>query len=274
MATSFTTAIADPLSGRSTAIVIDHHDYAQSVILQGRDVPWHDPTAYSNFFGQAQGLLKPDVALLTLDRFYDEEQASNNVLQDAMSARQRTGYALRALLADSATVTRAVDLVTTLAHIVREPLVVQIPSPMQWLSRTHQLAGTEGADELDLDAAENASMYVADWLRGLAAVPLAGILLDDRPIPGAAPLPSVGLDTYTPITNVARHYRWDVAIRTADRVLVHNSEPDRKELGGSAISPEFWRGDGTTLPPTDFYITQLPADAVPELVLAQLATLA
>jgi len=55
-------AITTPKSGRTRAVVLDFHEYAQSVILQGRDVPWHQPTAYSNFFGQAQGLLKPDVA--------------------------------------------------------------------------------------------------------------------------------------------------------------------------------------------------------------------
>ena len=46
--------ITTPNSGRTRAVVLDFHDYAQSVILQGRDVPWHQPTAYSNFFGQAQ----------------------------------------------------------------------------------------------------------------------------------------------------------------------------------------------------------------------------
>ena len=62
--------ITQPQSGRTRAVVLDFHEYAQSVILQGREVPWQQSTAYSNFFGQAQGLLKPDVALLDLGTLY------------------------------------------------------------------------------------------------------------------------------------------------------------------------------------------------------------
>ena len=258
--------LAEPPSGRSRAVVLDSHDYAQSVFLQGKPVPWQEPMAYANFFGQAQGVLKSDLALLSLDRFYAHRVASDPTLQTAMSAKSRTGYALRTLLGDPGTTAFVIELVSILSKTQRVPVVLQIPSPMQWLARTHSFSGATDASGLDADNAENASMYVADWLRGFAALPLIAVLLDDRsPASGAK---SVPLSTYSPVANVTDHYRWALGQRHVDRVELHGTE-----LRGAVIGPEFWANDTGTLPDGDFLLGEVPQGAVPERVLSRITAL-
>src|ERR1700675_401195 len=171
MTIDFDSVLSAPRSGRSRAVIIDHHDYAQSVFLRGQAVPWTDPVRYSNFVGQAQGLLNPDVTLLDLGRFHSARIAANAALRESMSARTRTGYALKTLLADSETARQACELASVLAQTSKAPLVLQIPAPTVWLATTHEAAGAGTAADIDADHAENLSVYIADWLRGLAQPP-------------------------------------------------------------------------------------------------------
>lgn len=266
MSASLTTLIDEPRSGRARAVLIDSHDYAQSVFLQGKPVPWQEPMAYANFFGQVQGVLKSDLALLSLDRFYAQRVAAEPKLQAAMAAKSRTGYALRTLLNDAETTAFVIELATVFSQTQRVPVVLQIPSPMQWLARTHPFSGATDVSGLDADNAENASMYVADWLRGFAALPLMAVMLDDRgPMVGAE---SVPLSTYSPIANVTDHYRWALGQRHDDRVELHGSE-----LSGTVIGADFWSTDTAALPDGDFLVGEVPREAVPEQVLSRIAAL-
>ena len=262
MTASLTDLLAEPTSGRRRAVVLDSHDYAQTVFLQGKPVPWQEPMAYANFFGQVQGVLKSDLALLSLDRFYAERVTDDPALQAAMGAKSRTGYALRTLLSDAETTMLVIELATVFIQTQRVPVVLQIPSPMQWLARTHPFSGSADVSGLDADSAENASMYVADWLRGFAALPVIAVLLDDRgPALGAESPP---LSTYSPIANVTDHYRWALGQRHDDRVNLHASA-----LRGAVIGTDFWSNDTDTdaLPVGDFLVGEVPREAVPERVL-------
>lgn len=267
MTANLANVIVEPPSGRDRAVLLDHLDYSQSVILKGRPIPWAEPMAYSNFIGQAQGLLKPDVALLHLDRYYDHKVATDTRLHDAMRARSRTGYALRTVLADADTLEQALDLAVTFTQTQREPVVLQIPSPMQWLARTHHFSGAADVGGLDADDAENASMYVADWLRKFSVLPLAGILMDDRTPPDMQAVPPVELDTYSPLINVADNYRWSLGMRRQDSLEVLRVEPS-----GSVLDPGFWLHDEVPLPTGAFFLAELPATAVPEDVVSRLAS--
>lgn len=259
--------IAEPHSGRKHAVILDHLDYSQAVILQSRPIPWEDPMAYANFIGQAQGLLKPDAALLHLDRFYVHRCATNQALADSMSLRSRTGFALRTLLADEQTLKDAVGIATTFSQTQRDAMVLHVPSPMAWLAATHVFAGTEGAAELDADDAENASMYVADWLRNFSALPVAGILLDDRAPAGSTGTPTVDLGIYTPIINVAENYRWTLGIRTQSSISFRDPHTE-----GQVLESSFWSSHSPLSPGADFYFSQLPAVAVPEEVITLMGT--
>jgi len=258
--------IATPPSGRPRAVLLDGDDYAQSVLLQGRALPIGEPMAYANFFGQVQDLLQPDAAMLSLGPVY--AGLLEDRLQTAMGARSRTGFALRTMLGDVDVTARAVELVTLVVRTQRRPVVLQIPSPRQWLTRTHPYSGDLEAGALGADDAENASMYVADWLRNFASLPLAGVLLDDRDAAPTAAQPAVPLEVYSPVANTADHYRWTLAMRHFDRVELRGSA-----YTGAVIPPDFWRQQDVALGTADFLLGAIPADAVPEVVLGRVRAL-
>ena len=283
MSISLAGVIAEPPTGRRRAVLVDSHDYAQAVLLQGKPVPWGEPMAYCNFFSQAQGLLTSDVALLSLDRFYAYRLNGDTALQNRMAAKTRTGFALRTLLSDPDLMRDAVDLATTFSQTQKAPVVLQIPSPMRWLMLTHPFGGAADAAGLDADAAENASMYIADWLRAFAALPLAAIVLDDRPLTGETSV-NVPLEAYSPVRNVTDHYGWTLALRHVDGMQLAGSPVSPPE--GTVISPDFWHDSGSDagaaatavantpeVPSGAFLLAEIPPTAVPEHVLARLATL-
>jgi hypothetical protein len=268
MTVDFATIVSTPPSGRGSAVLIDHQTYAQAVILQGQPIPWTDPIAYSQFLGQAQGLLKPDTTLLDLGAFYHHTVANDVSLRSSLSARSRTGYALKTLLAEEKTALAALELVDVVSQTTRAPLIVQIPSPMLWLAQTHSLSGAGEVTDLDSDHAENAAVYVADWLRRLSGLPLSMLLLDER-WTGAAQLPVVDDAAYQPVSNVTDHYRWALGRRTSDGVTVVGSA-----ITGTPVPAEYWLSEDAAAPSGDFLLAEIPANAVPETVLAQLAKLA
>jgi hypothetical protein len=260
--------VASPSSGRPKAVLFDHHEYAASVILRGGDVPWENATAYSAFFVQAQGLLRPDVALLDLTRLYDHLTSGNTRLVTAMGGKSRTGYALRTLLADDDTNKAVLEFATVFAHTARQPVVLRIPSPMEWLIATHRLGGAVSLSDLDADDAENASMYVSDWLRAFAALPVAGLLLDNRAPDEGFRHVAVALEAYTPIANVTSNYRWTLGQLNDAQVQLQAETA----LGGY-IPASFWLDTDVELPLADFYLAEIPRAARPEDVLLRLDAL-
>ncbi|MCU1484106.1 MAG: hypothetical protein JWN67_852 [Actinomycetia bacterium] len=267
MTTDFASVISTPPSGRGTAVVLDHQQYAQVVILQGQPIPWADPAAYATFDSQARQLLRPDATLLDLGALYDHVLASDEGLKLAMMSRSRRGWALKVLLGNKEAAATAFELASVAAQTSPTPLVLQIPSPMLWLARTHVLTGAGTVADLNADDAENAAMYVADWLGRQAMLPVSMLLLDER-WRGRGDLPLVDSSAYTPVANVADHHRWAMARRTHDRVDILGSD-----VSATVVPPDFWLSDAASAWSGDVLFAEIPAHAVPETVLSQLAKL-
>lgn len=267
MVIDFASVVSAPPSGRGTAVVLDHQHYAQAVIRRGQPIPWADPAAYANFDSQARQLLRPDATLLDLGAVYDHLLAGDEDLKLAMKARSRTGYALKVLLADEKTASAAFELASVVSQTSAAPLVLQIPSPMLWLARTHELTGAGTVADLDVDRAENAAIYVADWLRRQAMLPVSMLLLDER-WPTMGELPVVDSSAYTPVSNVTDHYRWAIARRTHDTVEILGST-----ISATVVPQDYWMSDAASAFSGDFLFAEIPADAVPETVLSQLSKL-
>jgi hypothetical protein len=268
MSTTFDALLANPPSGRSTALVLDHAAYGSTVLLRGAPVPWTSPADCASYFGQAQGLLRPDVTLVDVGAAYAQHLASRPGLVAAMAARSRTGYALKTLLADDDIGEAVGKLVTVLSETSRQPLVLEVPSPQRWLAHAQLVSGSTTLDNIEPEHGEQASMYLADWLRRFGTVPVTLIVLDGRrtdraPLGG---LPADDLKAYTPLTNVAHHFRWELGLRTDQHVTHHTSE-----ARGVVLPDSFWTGED--LPTGDILFGEVPADAEPEAVLARLATL-
>lgn len=265
MPTDLRALIAAPASGRVRSVLLDGDDYAQSVLLQGRAAPVGEPMAYANYFGQVQDLLQPDAGLLDLGAVYARRLDEDSLLRAAMGSRPRTGFALRTMLGDPDLTKQAAELATVVVQTQRRPVVLQLPSPRQWLAGTHHLSGASDTGALNADDAENASMYVADWLRAFATLPLAGVLLDDRdPTPGAG----VPLEVYSPISNTTDNYRWTLGMRHETHVELRGSE-----LVGTLVPTAFWLDEDLDPPDGDFLLGQIPVAAVPEVVLRRVAVL-
>ena len=265
MPTDFAAIVRVPSSGRTTAVLLDHRQYAQAVLLRGQPIPWADAVEYAQFLRQAQGLLRPDSTLLDLGVWYAQALDGDPALRAAMAARSRRGFALKTLLAAEGLSSAAVELATVVSRTSAAPLIVQIPSPMLWLAQTHVQAGAGSVADLDEAAAENAAMYVADWLRRLSALPVSLLLLDER-WTAAGTLTPVEPVAYTPVTNVAAHYRWTMGRRMAYGIEVLGSA-----LSGAVVPPAFWLDKEPQSPPSgDFLLAEIPAAAVPETVLARL----
>jgi hypothetical protein len=268
MPTDFLTLVSAPPSGRDTAVVIDHQIYARAIILQGKPIPWADPVAYAQFLAQAQGLLQPDTTLIDLGARYDHALAEDATLRCALSTRSRVGYALKTLLADEKHAAAAAELTIVVAQTSAAPVVLQIPSPLLWLARTHELSGAGSAADLSEHDVETAAMYVAGWLRKLSGLPIAMLLLDER-WTGPGELPPIDTSVYSPVANVAEHYRWILGQRTNDGVTVTGSA-----VHGAAVPADYWLSESVAAPSGDFLVADIPAHAVPETVLTQLAKLA
>jgi hypothetical protein len=161
----------------------------------------------------------------------------------------------------------AVELATAVSKTSAAPLVLQIPSPMLWLALTHQLAGAGDVADLSVDDAENAAMHVAGWLRRLSMLPISMILLDER-WPGPDLMSVVDSSVYAPVSNVTNNYRWALARRTRDGVDILGSAAT-----GALVPQEYWLSDVASASSGDFLFGEIPAHAVPETVLSQLAKL-
>lgn len=267
MRTALDSLLSAPPSGRGTALIVDHQEFAREVILQGNPLPCGDVTQYDEFFGQAQELLQPDVALVDLGTIYASLLADDDELRALMSARTRVGYALKTLLSDYATAAAALELVSAVARSSATPLVLQVPSPLRWLGQTHELCVGGSHADISSDLGENMSVYFADWLRRFSSLPVALLMLDCR----RADLPGLPLDhpaEYGPILNVADHYRWPVAQRNDYTVDVAGTD-----LKGAVIPREYWLAEDVAVTPGDFLLATIPHDAAPETVASRVADL-
>lgn len=261
--------VAARLPATSAPLVIDAAAYAQRVVLKGREIPW-EAAAHSRHLQQVEALVRPHRRLVDLSAWFDTSPAARPDLVSAMGTRSRTGYALRTLLADDIVGEEAVEIVRIATVTASSPVVVRLPSPAAWLLATHELAGTPG--EFDRDDAENASVYVADWLRRFAGFEIDTVLLDGRRADVAG---AESLDDYPPLRGAADHYRRTLALQAPGRLEIADGT-------GALLDPRFWTATTTAEaagaldaigPDADLVLAEVPASADPETVLARRAAL-
>jgi hypothetical protein len=257
------TLAADPPSGRQRPLFIDDAQYSTAVIRQGAPIPWTDTAALTAHFGQVRGLLDPDAQWIDIRQVFEAHCGARPELIEAMGARSRCGYPLRTVLGDPRLLTAVLESLGTVAATSARPLVLHVPSPAFWLDWAHRLAGNP-LDDVDADRADGASMYIAEWLGQLGALPLALVLFDARPARFSSP---EHLESYTALANVAAHFDWSLALWQSSEIV---GQPGSPSVG--VIAPEFWIS-GDTVPDTDVLVTTIPDTGTPETVLDQLATL-
>lgn len=263
-------------------------EYTSRLLLGAASDPWQGAAQYLAYFSQAHGLLRPDVAVVEVGGLYDSWLARNPELRTEMGSKRRLAFPLRKLL--EAETPRAIlgeVLEAVVAHLRGQvPLVLALPSPRNWLYQANLQAGRDDV-ELDADGIEDSAMYVADVLRSVSHHPVSGLLFEERM--GDAGCGPLELERYRPLFNVAKHYRWGVAVRLGDAPLAALPAPGDVDalIGGTAaevagapcalgldVGDALWSGaEPPALAPGQFYFVDIPKDQRPELVLDSLTKL-
>ncbi|WP_054814909.1 hypothetical protein [Nocardia arizonensis] len=261
MSSSLQSLVRTPPSGRSRPLLVDSDAYATTVIRQGNPIPWTDLSALSGHVAQVHSLLDPDALWADVEALTGAHLGAGPSLVTRMGARSRTGYPLRTMLGAEALVDRILTTVRTLADATRRPVVLDVPSPARWLGRVHALVGNPLAT-VDYDAADSASMYLAEWLGKLGPLPIALVLLDARTSDGdAAVTTTETTSSYSSIINVASHFGWTLALRSEHTVEVAVGAPD------IALVPEDYWLDDAEFGAAEVLLATIPATASPEKVL-------
>lgn len=213
MSTPFAELLPPSAGSSAIRVWLKSSAYTKRLLLGAEDAdPWGSAAGFLAYFSQAHGLLKPDVAAIEVGDLFEAWNRREGGLEARLGSRRRPATALRKLLEPAVPKAVLAEVVeAVLAHLRGQtPLVLAMPSPRAWLMHANRLAG--GADEdLYPDSIEDAAMYVADLIRSVSTFPISGLLLeeqaDDRDL-GAA-----FVEPYRSVINVARHYRWSVALR-------------------------------------------------------------
>ena len=245
----------------SCNLIINAEGYAQHILLQDKPIPWFEATAYANHLKQTVALLKPQVAVISLDKMLEQELINNQQLTTEMSAKSRTGYALKIFMRNEKIKAAVSALMTSCISTQSIPVMIQLPSPLQLLYITAGAALPDSNHEFNEDDAENAAIYIADWLRVFKDIDIAGLIFDE--CEGDVPK-----GVYKPITNTAEHYQWIIGIRRDKEVSF-----DELEIIIPVLPSTFWILGEHSPKVRGTIFTEIARNSVPEKVLDYRETL-
>ena len=260
--------------------------YTKRLLVGESGDPWESASRYLAYFSQAQGLLKPDVAVLEVGELFDAWLQRNPAVRAELAGKRKLSYPLRKLLEQPQPRELLAEIIEAVVAQLRGqlPLVLSMPSPGCWLREACRAAGREET-ELDSDSIEDAAMYLADLARSVSSAAVGGLLLEES-LSEAQP-GGVDLELYRPLLNVARHYRWPLILRMGVGTMVESPAlaeidvfigagvaPAAGSAQGVDVSRMVWGGEPLPpLTPMQFYFVDVPRDALPEQVLDSLAKL-
>lgn len=277
-------AVAD--AGIDLRVWLKSFSYTRRLLLGESGDPWESAGKYLAYFSQAQGLLKPDVAVIEVGELFEAFLRRNPAVRGELAGKRKLSYPLRRLLEQEQPRELLAEIIdAVLAQLRgRVPLILSIPSPGEWLRQAILAAGREVVP-LDGDSIEDSAMYVADLVRSVSGAAVGGLLLEESP-GGGEPV-QVDLELYRPLINVAKHYRWPLALRLGEGQPVDNRALSEFDVViGAGGSPRAGKAQGVDLSgsirsaaevpelaPEQFYFVEIASDAVPERVLECLARL-
>lgn len=277
MSRSLTDDLPRPSGVNGIRVWLKSSGYARRLLLGERGDPWESAAGYLAFFNQAHGLLRPDVAVVDVGELYRSWAGRHAALKAEMGAKKRAAFPLKRMLEEEGPRKLLAEVVEAVAASLRgqAPLVLAVPAPRTWLAEAAGLAGREGI-EIDADMVEDAAMYMADLMRAVSTHPIGGLLLEEG---GDAPDDTA---SYRPLVNVARHYRWGLALRAAagrnavdfDTVISVSPATGGDLALGLDVSGPLWAGAPlAALAPGQFYFAEVPEAARPESVLEHVGRL-
>lgn len=257
--------------------------YTRRLLLGHGADPWESASKFLAYFSQAQGLLRPDVAVLEIGELYDSWLVRHPQLKDELTAKRKLSYPLRRLLELDGPRSLLLEVIEAVVANLRgqTPLVLSMPSPRYWVQRVCRQVGRDG-QEVDEANIEDAAMYVADLMRAVSGLTIGGLMLEEAT--DGFQTGTVDLDLYRPLINVAKHYRWPLVLRQGNDpiaggalddfdVVISTEASDGGKVRGVDLGDGLWSGIAPPLVSDQFYFVEIPEDARPEAVLEQLAEL-
>jgi len=260
--------------------------YTRRLLLGELGDPWESAGKYLAYFSQTQGLLKPDVAVLEVGDLFDSWLQRNPGVRLELAGKRKLSYPLKKLLEQSQPRELLAEIIyATLAHLCGQTsLILAMPSPRYWLQQANHAAGREAA-ALDEGSIEDAAMYMADLIRSISNLAVGGILFEEPQ--AESHMGPANFELYRPIINVAKHYRWPIAVRLGNDNVVQNaaltdidvliglpSLQSPMSATGVDVSQVFWADQPLPeITAKQFYFIEIPRDATPEHVLDSLSKL-
>lgn len=255
------------------ALWLDDVAYAEQ-LLAGGAVPWLDVASLLSWRRKAIALLRPDINALPLAPMAAAWIQAHEPLRREMAAKRRATAPLKTLLASGGLRAHVGETLRALKASSSLPLALLIPSPRRWVADAQRSVFAE-APPADEDATDSASVLIADFLRAFGESGIDVLLLEEDAT--SSPANAGELGWYRSTINVARHYGWDVGVRSA-RSIDGAGDVDFVVSPGSAASPEidpgFWSGGATPQVATGgFRFAAIPVGADPQTVMERLDTL-
>lgn len=273
----------------SLAIWLKASGYARRLLLGPSGDPWLSASQYLNFFTQAQGLLRPDVAVVEVSDFYQSWLRRHPDLMEEITAKRSTTYPLRKLLELEDPRRLMVEVLEAVGATLRGqiPMILALPTPRAFLNEVNRWVGRD-TSEVDEDDLESAAMYMADFMRAVSNLPVGGLLLEDGP--GEDACLAEDIAACSPLVNVAKHYRWALVVRlvgsgepevlaatgeVADAIITNAAAgvPAGKAIGIDVGTALWVNGALPSSDPWRFAFAEIPPDRSPEAVLDALARL-
>jgi hypothetical protein len=259
---------------------LNYHGYAKHLLAGDDGNPWASAGAFLAFFSQAQGLLRPSVAILDVRDMYLTWLKTDTAARTELSGKRRPMAAMKYVFEAEKPRALLREIISAVAFQLKDstPLVLSVPSPRHWF----WLAASQssGADiDVSSDDAENAAVYLADFVRAFSDLPISGILLEER-----AEVTITEQDAFTcykPVFNVSKHYRWPVCVRlpkqggpyqfdATDIAMVIGAEPSNPTgiVWAVDVSDAAWSASSLpALSSEQILFIDIPTNEVPEKVL-------
>ena len=175
---------------------IDWLDYAEALL---GPADWTTPASLAALYGKAQALWPSDLIALPVERVVTAHVARIGIAGGLTAAQS-----LRAVLADAGLRTTLNDMLARLDAVRGGGTVaLALPAPAALAQAVCRAAGLTVPDANE-DLADDAAVYLADFLRAFASAPVTALLF-------GGDVAFAAFDA--PVLHVAEHYGWRV-IRT------------------------------------------------------------
>lgn len=250
---------------------------------------WSNEDTYISIFSQGQSLIKSDVLSISIHNFYRTWLSNNmDLLQDY--AEKKTTFILKKILATDEPKGVIKKVLSGIENLYNgsKPVALVVPSPQMWLTWLYSNIRPDEVPSLGENEIEATAMYLAEYLREYSSNGLSTIVLeeDDRSSVASSEM----LALYKPVINIARHYQWSTGLlinRTSHNEVKKNDDidfflmkgSDLSELSlllkendriGGGLNALFWSGQQIDTGSITLVYGEIPENADPETVLAQL----